>query len=145
MEAASSSVLHTGMSGGSGHSFDSLLTLLGVDSRLDCELVACFGTSFRRPTTFELTVVELFGAVTSGSPKLAGSSRFTSQAMLCRFEGVTGADSDGGGGTVGGPGGGGREDSSSESSENRSSSLSARPAVRLEGAPAMGTPVADIR
>lgn len=77
----------------------------------------------------------------SGSPKLAGSSRFTSQAMLCRFDGVTGAERDGGGGTVGGPGGGGREDSSSESSEKRSSSLSppGRPAV-LDGSM---TPPAD--
>lgn len=62
--------------------------------------------------------------IAKGSSKLAGSSRLTSHAMLCRLLGVTGADNDGGGGTVGGPGGGGREDSSSESSENLSSSLS---------------------
>uniref|UniRef100_A0A2M4DMB6 Putative secreted protein n=1 Tax=Anopheles darlingi TaxID=43151 RepID=A0A2M4DMB6_ANODA len=74
--------------------------------------------------TFALGAVAfaLRGFASSGSPKLAGSSRLTSQAMLCRLLGVTGAESDGGGGTVGGPGGGGNEDSSSESSENRSSS-----------------------
>lgn len=53
------------------------------------------------------------------------SSRFTSHAMLWRFEGVTGADKLGGGGTtIGGGAGGGRLVSSSESSENLSSSSS---------------------
>lgn len=128
-DAASSSVLHIGMSGGSGHSFDSLFLLLGVDSRLDCELVT-FLPPVLLPPVFRLPITLLHPepvaglAVVNGSPKLAGSSRFTSQAMLCRLLGVTGADSDGGGGTVGGPGGGGSDDSSNESSENRSSSLS---------------------
>lgn len=115
-------MLQIGMSGGSGHSFDSLFLLLGVDSKLDCELLTFF-PPFRLPITFVHPEPAIFGTA-NGSPKLAGSSKFTSHAMLCRLLGVTGADRDGGGGTVGGPGGGGREDSSNESSENRSSSLS---------------------
>lgn len=122
-DAASSSVLHMGMSGGSGHSLlDSLFRLLGVDSKLDCESFTFF-VPFRLPITLLHAEPITFGKA-KGSSKLAGSSRLTSHAMLCRLLGVTGADSDEGGGTIGGPGGGGREDSSSESSENRSSSLS---------------------
>lgn len=59
------------------------------------------------------------------------SSRFTSQAMLWRLLGVTGADKDGGGGITGGGAGGGNDVSSNESSENLSSSSSSLSLNRL--------------